>query len=132
MHNALDSVAGRLAETYENVTMVYADIVGFTKFSSSHSAREVVEMLSRLFIKFDIECQNLDLFKIYTIGDCYVVMSFTDKNNRKDPSEEALNVVRFSQKMIQIIQRVRKNLGIDLNMRIGIHTVSKHGFILTF
>lgn len=96
MHNALDSVAGRLAETYDNVTMLYADIVGFTKFSSSHSAREVVEMLSRLFIKFDIECQDLDLFKIYTIGDCYVVMSFTDKNNRKDPSEEALNVVRLS------------------------------------
>ena len=82
-------------------------------------------MLSRLFINFDIECQKLDLFKIYTIGDCYVVMGFTDKNNRKDPSEEAHNVVKLGIKMIEIIQKVRKNLRIDLNMRIGIHTVSR-------
>lgn len=122
--NTLGNFGSRLGETYKNVTLLYADIVGFTAFSSTHSSREVVEMLSRLFTSFDIECQKLDLFKIYTIGDCYVVMSFTDKNNRKDVSEEAINVVKLGIKMIEIIRDVRKKLRIDLNMRIGIHTVN--------
>lgn len=124
MMNTLGNFGSRLGETYKNVTLLYADIVGFTAFSSTHSSREVVEMLSRLFTSFDIECQKLDLFKIYTIGDCYVVMSFTDKNNRKDVSEEAINVVKLGIKMIEIIRDVRKKLRIDLNMRIGIHTVN--------
>jgi len=123
MFNALNSVEVKLGETYQQVTFLYADIVGFTNYSSKHSPREVVNMLSRLFTSFDKECQKLDLFKIYTIGDCYVVMGFTDKNNRKDPSEEAMNVVRLGIKMIKIIHKVRDTLNIDLNMRIGIHTV---------
>lgn len=56
------------------------------------------------------------------------MMSFTDKNNRKSPSEEAINVVKLGIKMIKIIKNVRENLKIDLNMRIGAHTVS-HSFI---
>ena len=38
----------------------------------------------------------LDLYKVYTIGDCYVVMGFLDKNNRKDPELECQDVVRLS------------------------------------
>ena len=104
MFNNLSSVDVKLGEMYENVTFLYADIVGFTNFSSKHSPREVVNMLSRLFTSFDKECQLLDLFKIYTIGDCYVTMSFTDKNSRKSPQEEALNTVNLGIKMIKIIQ----------------------------
>lgn len=50
-------------------------------------------MLSQLFTAFDKECNKLNLYKLYTIGDCYVVMSFLDKNNRKKPSEEANDLV---------------------------------------
>ena len=80
-------------------------------------------MLSNLFTEFDTECNRLSLFKIYTIGDCYVVMGFLDKNNRREPNEEANAVVQMAISMIKTIQRVRSQLGIDLNMRIGIHTV---------
>lgn len=80
-------------------------------------------MLSNLFTDFDKECNRLGLFKIYTIGDCYVVMSFLDKNNRRNPKEEANAVTQMGINMIKIINDVRKRLKIDLNMRIGIHTV---------
>ena len=50
-------------------------------------------MLSQLFTAFDKECNKLNLYKLYTIGDCYVVMGFLDKNNRKNPSEEANDLV---------------------------------------
>ena len=46
-------------------------------------------MLSSLFTDFDKECNRLHLFKIYTIGDCYVLMSFLDNNDRRSPGEEA-------------------------------------------
>ena len=90
-------------------------------------------MLSSLFTNFDQECNRLSLFKIYTIGDCYVVMSFLDKNNRREPKEEANAVTQMGISMIRIINRVRSQLGINLNMRIGIHTVIHlYPKILTF
>lgn len=81
-------------------------------------------MLSKLFTEFDKECNRLNLFKLYTIGDCYVVMGFLDKRNRKSPSEEANDVVQLGISMIKIIKNVRKLIKFDgLDMRIGIHTV---------
>jgi class 3 adenylate cyclase len=113
-----------IAETYKNVTILFADIVGFTKYSAKKEPRQVIEMLSKLFTDFDKECNRLNLFKVYTIGDCYVVMGFIDKKNRKPPQEEANDVVQLAICMIQIIRKVKKQISFpDLNMRIGIHTV---------
>lgn len=83
----------------------------------------MVEMLSRLFTAFDKECSRLGLYKVYTIGDCYVVMSFLDENNRKSPQEEANDVTLLAISMINNINKIRDQFKIDLNMRIGIHTV---------
>ena len=81
-------------------------------------------MLSELFMEFDKQCSNYNLYKLYTIGDCYVVLGFQDFEKRKKPEREAADVVRFAQKMISIINEVRHKINfMDLNMRIGIHTV---------
>jgi class 3 adenylate cyclase len=83
-----------------------------------------VEMLSQLFTAFDKECSRLNLYKVYTIGDCYVVMGFLDNDNRKSPEEEANDVTLLAISMIETINRLRAKLNITtLNMRIGIHTV---------
>lgn len=81
-------------------------------------------MLSNLFTEFDKECSRLNLYKVYTIGDCYVAMSFIDRKTRKLPREEAMDMVEFSRRMIDIIAAVRIKIGFNLKMRIGIHTVS--------
>ena len=112
-----------IGETASDVTLLFADIVGFTEYSSTRTPEEVVNMLSKLFTAFDKECSKLNLYKVYTIGDCYVVMSFLDLNDRLSPQRECLNVVELGFKMIEIIARVRKEIGFDrLHMRIGIHT----------
>lgn len=49
--------------------------MNFTKFSSVNKSETVVKMLSSLFINFDLECKRLKLFKLYTIGDSYCVVS---------------------------------------------------------
>jgi class 3 adenylate cyclase len=96
----------KIAESYKNVTILFADIVGFTAYSSGKEPRQVVEMLSKLFTEFDQECNRLNLYKVYTIGDCYVVMGFLDKNNRKTPQEEANDVVQFAISLLTIIDKV--------------------------
>ncbi len=103
------------------------DIVKFTDYSSSREPTEVVRMLSELFNEFDDSCKNLNCYKVHTIGDCYVVMSFTGKIplNERNFKDEANNVVKMGQSMIEIIKKVRENVNFHaLDMRIGIHTVN--------
>ena len=107
------------------MTLLYADIKGFTAYSNSHTPSEVVELVSQLFTDFDKSCNELNLYKVYTIGDCYVVMSFIDKNDRRSPEEEALDVLKFGFIMLEIIARVRITVQFpELKMRIGLHTVN--------
>jgi hypothetical protein len=113
-----------LGSSYNNVTMLFADIVGFTAYSADKTPKEVVRMLSKLFTSFDKECNKLQLYKVYTIGDCYVVMSFLDGNDRIEPEQECADVAELGFSMIEIIAKVRKEVNFDgLHMRIGIHTV---------
>ena len=114
---------GSCADVAEDVTLLFADIVGFTAYCAGKSPSEVVEMLSKLFTAFDKECNKLNLYKVYTIGDCYVVMSYLDKNNRKKVELECADMAEMAFKMIEIIARVRREVNFSgLHMRIGIHT----------
>ena len=105
--------------------MLFADIAGFTKYSSSVSPEQVVTMLKDLFTEFDRRCLQHRVYKVYTIGDCYVVLGILDAYKR-DPAEEAKNVVQMGFSMIEIIKTVRNRINFhELDMRIGIHTVSE-------
>lgn len=105
------------------MTLLFADIAGFTKYSAGVKPQDVVKMLKNLFTEFDKVCVKHQVYKVYTIGDCYVVMGFLQAKDR-DPVREANNVVRMGLSMIDIIRKVRALINFnDLDMRIGIHTV---------
>jgi phospholipid-transporting ATPase len=104
-----------------NVTMIFADIVGFTDWSSHKTPNEVVEMLYNLFTKFDKLCVELDVYKVHTIGDCYVVMGDTGRQ-RRNFALESLNVLKMAYRMIDIIKEENEIHNSTLNMRIGMHT----------
>lgn len=74
---------------------MYADICGFTAYSSNKSPGHVLEMLSKLFTKFDRKCAELQIYKVYTIGDCYVALGFLNKDQRTDPHIEAYKVLQL-------------------------------------
>ncbi len=113
----------QLIDSFDDVTILFADIAGFTKYSSSVSALEVVDMLRELFTEFDKLCKDFDVYKLYTIGDCYVVLGFLDANAR-NPDKETLNVVLMACSMLDIIEDVKGRIDFsELNMRIGIHRV---------
>lgn len=106
------------------MTILFADIVNFTKYSSSVTPIEVVNMLRILFTEFDKLCLQLKVYKLYTIGDCYVVIGIVNSNER-DIALEAKNTLLMGFAMIHAIQRIKsvEKSYVDLNMRIGIHTV---------
>lgn len=114
------------------MTILFADIKGFTAYSNKHNENpeKVVEMLRRLFTDFDKCCLKFKVYKLYTIGDCYVVMGFTNAYYR-NPLQEALNVINMAAAMIDIIKRTRQEMDfMELNMRIGIHTGNIIGGII--
>ncbi len=112
-----------LTDHFEDVTILFADIAGFTKYSSAVTPENVVNMLRNLFTEFDKMCILYKIYKVYTIGDCYVIISFINSNKR-NPVEEAKNMIKMGFSMIEIIRNVRRQVDFkDLDMRIGIHTV---------
>ncbi|CAD8071279.1 unnamed protein product [Paramecium primaurelia] len=120
----------KFSDVYNDCTILFADIAGFTKYSSSVQPEEVVSMLKNLFDEFDKLTQIHNVFKLYTIGDCYVVIGVTD-NFKRDPIQEAFNVVEMSLNMLEAISLVRNQINYhDLHMRIGIHTGNVIGGII--
>ena len=107
-------------DSFKDVTLLYADIVGFTAWSSDKPPKEVVGMLSELFTRFDKKCLDHNVYKVHTIGDCYVVMGLMHMEGR-DISQECLNVVNMGKSMIKVIKDINEENGSLLNMRIGIH-----------
>ena len=88
-----------LTDRFEKVTMLFADIKGFTSFSNQSTPVGVVKMLRELFEKFDQLCLKYNVYKVYTIGDCYVVLGFTNCYQR-NYHLEAKNVVNMGLAMI--------------------------------
>ena len=114
-----------VADVLENVTLLFADIVRYTDFGNCHEPVEVVRMLMQLFQNFDHATKACHVYKVHTIGDCYVVMGFNGKvsMNERNYYEEAKNVCKMGEEMITIIRDVRKKVNYELlDMRIGIHT----------
>lgn len=70
----------------ENVSILFADIVGFTKMSSNKSASQLVGLLNDLFGRFDRMCSQCNCEKISTLGDCYYCVSGECHTSLRMPS----------------------------------------------
>jgi hypothetical protein len=58
-----------------------------------------MNMLKSIFVEFDRTCLELETYKLYTIGDCYVAIGMIDFNNR-DPENEAKNILDLAFAMV--------------------------------
>ncbi|CAG9325761.1 unnamed protein product [Blepharisma stoltei] len=117
-----------ITDSLTQVTLLYADIVGFTEWSSYRTPDRVVGMLYELFSKFDMKCVEHKVYKVHTIGDCYVAMGYSGDIER-NPGEECLQIIKLAESMVEIIHRVNELNMSKLSMRIGIHTGSIVGGI---
>ncbi|MCW6049938.1 adenylate/guanylate cyclase domain-containing protein [Lyngbya sp. CCAP 1446/10] len=107
-----------IADGFAEVTVLFADIVGFTQISSRTSPEELVELLNKIFSAFDCLSEKYGLEKIKTIGDNYMVaggLPLPCKNHAESIAEMAIE-------MQQEILKFSDECGEPLNIRIGINT----------
>ena len=102
----------------ENVSILYADIVGFTKMSSNKTAEHLVGLLNDLFGRFDVLCTNAGCEKISTLGDCYYCVAGCPEPR----PDHASCCVNMGLGMIDAIKKFDEDNNESVNMRVGVHT----------
>ncbi|MCB1171986.1 MAG: FIST C-terminal domain-containing protein [Leptospiraceae bacterium] len=109
-----------IADHYDSVSILFADLVGFTSLSAQKNARDVVKLLNRLFINFDSLAIKYGTEKIKTIGDAYMAVSGLPKKR----ADHAWRCVRLAQAMLRIMRQYNDRYGTQLDLRIGINSGS--------
>lgn len=107
-----------IADSFAEVTILFADIVGFTKLSTKVSPVELVELLNHVFSAFDELAEKHGLEKIKTIGDAYMVVGGIPEP-RADHAEA---IAEMALDMQSEIIKINQTTAQDFSMRIGINS----------
>jgi guanylate cyclase len=105
-----------IADEYSEVTILFADIVGFTKLAARTKPQELVNLLNQLFSAFDRLTRRHGLEKIKTIGDAYMVVGGLPVSQ----SDHATEIAEMALEMHAETARLGQELGEPLGLRIGI------------
>lgn len=114
----LKSYKGAIAEQFEEATILFADIVGFTSMATQMPAIEVVDLLNQIFSEFDLLAEQHGLEKIKTIGDAYMVAGGLPTLR----SDHAIAVVEMALDMQKAIGKFQTASGDCFQIRIGINS----------
>ncbi|KAL7558743.1 hypothetical protein ACA910_010899 [Epithemia clementina (nom. ined.)] len=114
-----------IADLYPETTIFFADIAGFTAWSSTREPTQVFTLLETLYSAFDEIANRRHIFKVETIGDCYVAVTGVP-----DPmNDHAVVMCRFAyeclRKMRPLTKKLESVLGpdtADLGLRVGLHS----------
>jgi class 3 adenylate cyclase len=107
-----------IADGHAESTILFSDIIGFTKLSEKIPPEELVSILNKIFSQFDDYVHKYGLEKIKTIGDAYMVAAGLP-NYRAD---HANVMAEMAFDMINVISSFNKSTGKSLNIRIGINS----------
>jgi class 3 adenylate cyclase len=114
-----------IAEVFHETTVVLADISGFTAWSSEREPSQVFRLLEAVYAAFDQIAHNLGVFKVETIGDCYVAVTGLPHPNKN----HAVIMARFASECISAMIELTRELEItlgpgtsNLKIRIGLHS----------
>ncbi|KAG9402216.1 Nitrogen permease regulator 2 [Aphanomyces cochlioides] len=108
-----------IAESFDNVTILFTDMVNFTSYSSRVTAMELVQFLNDMYTRFDTITERRALYKVEIIGDAYFVVGGCPLVTNVD----ALTVLQAGMDMLATLPVLRRNSGNpNLNIRIGVHS----------
>ena len=107
-----------VVDGYDDVTVLFADIVGFTPMSSAMSPHETAVILNEVFSTFDRLAERHGLEKIKTIGDAYMVVGGLPEPSDDHPERVATMALQMRDASGELSQR----LEVAIALRIGIHT----------
>ena len=114
----LKSGQATIADSYTEVTVLFADIVGFTSMSARIPPEQLVTMLNQVFSAFDQLAEKYSLEKIKTIGDAYMVVSGLNGPHPNRPEAAAAMALD----MMEALRKLSDTLHLDLKVRIGMDT----------
>eukprot|EP00339_Tiarina_fusa_P025260 CAMPEP_0117016014 /NCGR_PEP_ID=MMETSP0472-20121206/12683_1 /TAXON_ID=693140 ORGANISM="Tiarina fusus, Strain LIS" /NCGR_SAMPLE_ID=MMETSP0472 /ASSEMBLY_ACC=CAM_ASM_000603 /LENGTH=1517 /DNA_ID=CAMNT_0004719937 /DNA_START=135 /DNA_END=4688 /DNA_ORIENTATION=+ len=114
-----------IADLFPHTTVMFADIAGFTRWSSERDPAHVFTLLQTVYHAFDRIAKKRGVFKVETIGDCYVAVT-----GLPDPqADHAIRMAKFAnecmKKMNDLVMMLKDSLGEDtaeLCMRFGLHS----------
>jgi adenylate cyclase len=107
-----------IADRFQYVTVLFADIAGFTALSKRTAPEELVALLDTIFSEFDSIAEEFQLEKIKTIGDCYMLVG-----GLPEPMpEHCERVANAALAMRESVQVLNDALGLNVAMRMGMHT----------
>jgi len=107
-----------IADHHPDVTVLFADIVGFTPWAAQQSPEQVVRMLEKVFSRFDALVAAAGAEKIKTIGDAYMVISGAPESR----ADHARIMAGLALAFIADINALQKETGVALSLRIGINS----------
>jgi class 3 adenylate cyclase len=109
-----------IADSFEDMSVLFADLVGFTELSARLPPTEVVEILNDVFLAFDELADRHGLEKIKTIGDAYMAVG----GLAEDPVERdhAAAVADMALAMVAATNDLTARTGHALQIRVGLHT----------
>lgn len=125
LYNVLpQEVAARLrageavADSFSDVTVIFVDLVGFSGLAKALSPGHLVKTLNRFFSRADACAERHGIEKVKTIGDAYLAVS----GGMASGENGAQEAVRFGRELIGEVRALGAETGIDLKVRIGIHS----------
>lgn len=121
-----------IADRFPEATILFSDLVGFTSLASRCSPGQIIEILNNLFSSFDALAKRLNLEKIKTIGDAYMVAGGLPE----EQPDHAVVVADMALGMMEAVRQIGTQIGENLEARIGIHSgevvagiIGQHRFI---
>jgi adenylate cyclase len=107
-----------IAESLGEVTIVFADLAGFTELARKLSPSDLVKVLAKLFSAFDKEAERFGIDRIKTIGDAYMAISGISRAVSRDHVEDAAD---FAIAVLAAVHRIQRETGYEIDVRIGLH-----------
>ncbi|ACY14448.1 adenylate/guanylate cyclase domain-containing protein [Haliangium ochraceum] len=107
-----------VADGFDAVTVMFADVVGFTRLAALRPPIEIVELLHNIVSRFDVLSERYEVEKIKTIGDAYMVAAGLPRP-RADHAEA---VAEMALEMLEVVAAVSEQTSTPLSIRIGMHT----------
>ena len=106
-----------IADRFDDVTLLFADVVGFTHLSSSLSPRELVSVLNDIFTVFGGLVDRYGLEKVKTIGDAYMVVG----GMQEDSDDHPARVAAMALDLAACVSGIPTAARLGVTFRIGIH-----------